>query len=138
MARSGLNKTQVQPTARQQVTGVQVSYSGPLPPPEILEHFDRIIPGGAERIFTQFESQSTHRQKIEAKVIGSNTFVQIYGAISASLIGLLATGGGLFLVHEGKSIEGLGAFFTAVASLVGVYIYGKKSQANERKTKQSS
>lgn len=118
--------------------GVQYSYSGPLPPPEVLERFDRIVPGGAERIFKQFETQSAHRQKIESKVVASNAFVQIFGAISAFLLGLLAIGGGLYLVHEGRSIVGFGAFFMALASLVGVYVYGKKSQARERKAKQGS
>jgi uncharacterized membrane protein len=103
LARSGLNKSQVEQIARQQVQvmGVQTSYSGPLPPPELLEHFEKIIPGGADRIFAQFEAQTAHRQGLEAKVIGSNTFVQIFGAVSAFLLGLLAIGGGLFLVHEG-------------------------------------
>ena len=135
MARGGLNKNQVEQIARQQVMGVQVSYSGPLPPPEILEHFDRIVPGGAERIFAQFESQSARRQKIEVRVINSNTFVQIFGAVSALILGTIAIGGGLYLVHEGKSLGGFGAFFAGLASLVGVYIYGKKSQVDERKAK---
>lgn len=72
---------------------------------------------------------------LSLRVISSNTFVQVFGAISALLLGLLAIGGGLFLVHEGKSLEGFGAFFTGLAALVGVYVYGKKSQADERKAK---
>ena len=138
MARTGLSKTQVQQAVRQEVRSVQYSYSGPLPHPDILERYDGIVPNGAERIFAQFESQSAHRRMIEAKVINSNSFVQVFGAISALLLGLLALGGGLFLVHEGKSLLGFGAFFTGLASLVGVYVYGKKSQANERKAKQGN
>jgi hypothetical protein len=90
----------------------------------------------AERIFAQFESQSAHRQRLETRVINSNSFVQIFGAVSALILGILAIGGGLFLVHEGKSIEGFSAFFTGLASLIGVYVYGKKSQSDERKAKQ--
>jgi uncharacterized membrane protein len=137
LAQSGLSKTQIRQTARQAMTGTQYTYSGPLPHPEILEHYNRIIPGSAERIFAQFESQSAHRQRIESKVISSNSFVQIFGAVSALLLGLLSIGGGLYLVHEGKSIVGFGAFFVGLSSLVGVYVYGKRSQANERKAKQN-
>ncbi len=136
MARSGISKTESQSTPRQAVTGVQYTYSGPLPHPEVLEQYNRIIPGGAERIFAQFESQAAHRQKIESSVIRSNAFVQIFGAVSALLLGALALGGGLFLVEQGKSLEGFGAFFTSLASLVGVYVYGKKSQVDERRAKQ--
>ncbi len=135
MAQTGKDKTQVKETANARTTGVQVSYSGPLPPPEVLAKFDQVVPGGAERILAQFEAQRARRQRIELRAINSNTFVQIFGAISALLLGLLAIGGGLFLVHEGKSLEGFGAFFTGLAALVGVYIYGKKSQADERKAK---
>ena len=135
MAQPGLSKAQkeqARQVVRQEMT---VSYSGPLPHPGILEQYNRIVPNGAERIFAQFESQSAHRQKIESKVIASNTFCQVLGAASGLILGLLAIGGGLYLVHEGKGLEGFGAFFTALASLVGVYVYGKKSQSAERKGK---
>ncbi len=138
MARTGLSKEQVQQLARQEVRSVQYSYSGPLPHPDILEQYNKIVPNGAERIFAQFEAQSKHRQMIEAKVIASNSFVQIFGAISALLLGLIALGGGLYLAYAGKSLVGFGAFFAGLASLVGVYVYGKRSQASERKAKQAS
>ncbi len=137
MAKHALRKTQAQQTPDLS-TIAHYSYHGPLPPPALLEHYDRIIPGSAERIFAQFESQSAHRQRIEATVIASASFSQKLGVVSASLIGLLAIGGGLFLAHEGKSLVGFGAFFTGLASLVAVYVYGKKSQASERRTKQSA
>jgi uncharacterized membrane protein len=110
---------------------VRYEYSGPLPHPEILEHYDRIVPQGAERIFRQFEAQSEHRHKIESRVIRANTFVQIFGAIAAFIIGLTAIAGGLYLVYVGKGLEGFGAFFGGLASLVGVYFYGKKKQTED-------
>jgi hypothetical protein len=75
---------------------------------------------------------------LETKVINSNAFVQIFGAISALLLGLIALGGGLYLAYAGKSLVGFGAFFAGLASLVGVYVYGKKSQASERKSKRAN
>jgi uncharacterized membrane protein len=86
---------------------VEYSYAGPLPHPEILRRYNEIIPGSAERIFSQFELQSAHRRTLEMKVISSNAFSQRFGSISALLIGLVSVCGGLFLVHEGKSLEGL-------------------------------
>lgn len=118
--------------ARQEITAVSVSYSGPLPHPSIMEHYNNIIPGGAERIFAVFESQTRHRQSIERWVIWGNVFCQIFGAIAAAALGVIALGGGLYLVYLGRSITGFAAFFGGLGGLVSVYIYGKKSQADER------
>ncbi|MGB8261570.1 MAG: DUF2335 domain-containing protein [Terracidiphilus sp.] len=143
MAKSGLTRTQVQQQinqsiqqqVRQEVTGVQIAYSGPLPPPEILEQFGRIVPNGAERIFAQFESQAEHRQGLESRVIRSNTLNQTIGVVSASLIGLIGVCGGLLLAYLGKDLAGLATTFGTLGSLVGVFIYGKHSQSSQLKSK---
>jgi uncharacterized membrane protein len=40
-------------------------FSGPIPPPDLLERYNQIIPEGADRILKMAEKQSAHRQKIE-------------------------------------------------------------------------
>ena len=108
------------------------TYSGPLPPPEILRQFEEVIPGSAERIFTQFEAQSAHRRSMESTVISSGAFSQRFGTISGTLIGLVGVGGGVWLAHDGKSLEGLSTSFTTLAVLVGTYLYKRRSQDRER------
>ncbi|QHN05152.1 DUF2335 domain-containing protein [Granulicella sp. WH15] len=112
-----------------------VSYSGPLPPPEVLRQFEEIIPGSAERIFSQFEAQSTHRRRMEATAISSGAFSQKLGTISGALIGLLGVGGGVWLSHDGKSLAGLSTLFSTLAVLVGTYLYKRHQQDNERAEK---
>ncbi len=124
MAHDEASKGQIQQQASQTISGVQYTYSGPLPHPE-----------SAERIFAQFELQSAHRHKIESQVISSNTFCQKLGTVSALLICLLTIGGGLFLVHEGQSVAGITALLGTLGSLVGVFIFGRQGQATERKSK---
>ncbi len=134
-----MSKTQIAQAARREaLMAVRYEYSGPLPHPEILEQYNRIVPHGAERIFQQFETQAQHRHKIESRVIKTNTFVQIFGAIAAFILGLLAICGGLFLVYSGHSLEGFGAFFSGLAALVGVYFIGKRKQAKELQQKAQS
>jgi len=132
---NGTDKPQIRRGSPQSVTNIQVSYSGPLPQPEVLERYERAVPGSAGRIFKQFEEQSAHRRAIESRVISSNTFCQVLGSVSALLVGLLAIGGGLYLVHEGKSVVGLVALLGTMASLAGVYVYGKRDQNAERRAK---
>ncbi len=110
-------------------------HSGPLPSPEILAAYEKVLPGAAERIFGRFEAQSDHRMKMEADVVSSNTFSQRWSTILASVIALLVTAGTLFLTHEGRYAEGLSIFFVTLFSFLGTYVIGKKFQAEERRDK---
>ncbi len=37
-----------------------VSFSGPLPPPEVFAKYEQILSGSADRILKMAENQSTH------------------------------------------------------------------------------
>ena len=77
------------------------------------------------------ESQHTHRQRLEKHVIHSNVSAQKLGTILGFIVAMTVVIGGMFLVHEGKSGEGLAAILTALASLVGVFLYSKHEQQKE-------
>jgi len=42
------------------------NWSGPLPPPAALEHFNEIIPNGAERIMAMVEAEQAHRLEYDS------------------------------------------------------------------------
>ena len=107
------------------------SFSGPLPPPEALERYNQILPGAAERIIVMAESQHAHRLDLEKHVITSNVSAQKLGTILGFVVAMTVVIGGMFLVHEGKSGEGLAAILTALASLVGVFVYSKREQQKD-------
>ncbi|MFH0948249.1 MAG: DUF2335 domain-containing protein [Elusimicrobiota bacterium] len=44
-------------------------FSGPLPSPEILQKYDAVINGSAERIIRMTEKQMEHRMSIENKIV---------------------------------------------------------------------
>ena len=44
---------------------VHSSWSGPLPPPSVLQGYDNIVQGGAERLFTLVEKQQKHAEEFE-------------------------------------------------------------------------
>ncbi|HBM28048.1 MAG TPA: hypothetical protein DDZ92_04000 [Halomonas sp.] len=48
-----------------QVTRVESSWSGPLPRPEQVEHFEAILPGAAQRIFDMAEREQGNRITVE-------------------------------------------------------------------------
>lgn len=77
------------------------------------------------------EQQSRHRQSIETKVIESNVFVQKLGPFLGFIVAMTAVVGGIVLVLKGKDGYGLAAIVGALASLAGVFIYGKQRQKKE-------
>ena len=49
---------------------LSVAFSGPHPPPEMLAAYERVVPGLADRLIHQGESQTAHRQAMERELIG--------------------------------------------------------------------
>lgn len=102
------------------------AFSGPLPPPRILAEYDTISPGFADRILGMAEQEQNHRHTMETKSLNGLISSRLFGQIAAFLLGVLGIGGGLYLVSNGKSVEGLSAFFVALGSLMGVFVLSKK------------
>lgn len=65
---SALNKLTA-PEQKTVISFIAKSHSGPLPSPETLEEYDRIIPDGGDRLMKQVENQQTHRHEIEKKSV---------------------------------------------------------------------
>jgi hypothetical protein len=103
-----------------------------------LSKFEEIVPGSAKLFFLQYEAQTAHRRKMESSAMASAALSQRLGAVSASFIGVLAVAGGLWLVHEGKSLEGLSAVFATLSALVGTFVYKSRQQAAELREKRSA
>lgn len=49
-------------------------WEAPLPPPAMLDHYDQLVPGAAERILRMAEAEQASRHKNEAKSIDAQVF----------------------------------------------------------------
>jgi len=114
---------------------VAAEFSGPLPPPEYLAKYEQVLTGSANRIICMAEQQSAHRQYLEKKVVESNTDIQRWGLACAFVIAMTAIIGGIWLSFHGMSGTGLTSIITALAALVGVFVYGKHQQKEELREK---
>lgn len=113
----------------------QVSYSGPVPPPQFMREFNEIIPGAAERILAMAEAQTSHRIAIEAKAVNSGNMRATLGTCFGFIIGMTALiigGAGMFTGHE---TTGFWFGVSGLGSLVGVFIVGRYAGARERAEK---
>lgn len=107
-------------------------YSGALPPPSILREYDQIVPGAAERLLRQAESQTRHRQQLESSVTddaSKRSRNGLWGGVIV-VLGLEVVAGLAAIYHEPWLAGFLGA--GGPAALAGVFVYGRQEQRQER------
>lgn len=97
----------------------------------MLEHYNHVFPGCAERILKMAEDQAHHRQDLERSVVQAKIGTERRGQWFGFLLGLVGIAGGVYLVRSGQSITGFGVFLTSLGTLVGVFLYGQRKQAKE-------
>lgn len=134
---------ETQATPPNQIAEVGLTYqeqtSGYLVPPMMLERYERILPGFAERWLAMMERQEAHRQTLEKHTIvgdGRRAWAGIVCAFTLCLATIIAA---LILAlyrHDpgGTILSGvLGT--TGIVGLAGVFIYGTKQRDQERERK---
>ncbi len=127
-----MNATENSNNKKIQTQIVSQAFIGPLPHPVILEQYEKICPGAAERILKMAEEQSNHRRTLEAIVIRSNTRNSFWGILSGLLIGifgLIVVAICAFLGYQG--LAGIIATLD-ICSLVGIFVYGSQQNKKER------
>ena len=115
----------------QETQVAQAHFAGPLPLPEHLSEYERISPGAAERIIRMAELQADHRRATESKVVDSGIRSASRGQIFAFVIGMTAVLGGIGLMASDKSITGVATSLSALAALVGVFVWSKRQKSRE-------
>ena len=113
------------------------AFSGPLPSPDVLEKFDKVVPGAAERIIKMAEEQSLHRRGLEKKVIDSDIQRSKWGQILGFVIAIIGLIVSALIAIYGNAIAGGILGVGTLASLVSVFMYGSKTRSKEREDKKS-
>jgi uncharacterized membrane protein len=113
-------------------------HNGPLPSPEQIERYEQVLPGAAEIIFRNFESQVEHRQNLEKKVIEANVRAQAIAPFLGTFLAALVIVGGFWVVIAKGDATGYAAILGAGAGLVGTALYVRKAQTKERLEKEKA
>jgi len=107
--------------------------SGPLPAPEMLEHYQQILPNAAERIFVIFEKEAEHRHRFEMRELEERAKLQhrlldlkSWGqrfALITVLAGMATAAWALYLGHPAAASIIGGA---SLAAIVGAFLYSRR------------
>ena len=84
-------------------TTTATKWEGPLPPPAALEHFDRIIPGGAARILAMAEEQQAHRIEFGKKALTATIADKRRGQWMGWTVAIAAVAGAIWTAENGAA-----------------------------------
>lgn len=97
-------------------------WSGALPSPRSIKEYEQILPGAAERIFSNFEKQTEHRIRSETTVIQSRTQISKLGMIFGFILALIIIALACYCIYKEQdelALQLIGVITTAI-TLIGI------------------
>jgi uncharacterized membrane protein len=120
------------------------SFSGPLPPPELLGRYDSLCPGSADRIITVAEKESEHRRSIEQALVRSDIEQEVRdshearrGQVCALIITLAAIVAGSFTALHGHEIAGSIIGVGGIGGIVTSFLIGQVRRRQNGENRES-
>lgn len=126
-----INKSDLSDTQKIKVMEIMArkeEYSGPIPHPDHLEKYEKILSGSANRILGMAENQSTHRQNIENKLLEAEINYKNKGQNFGFIISIICIVGGIVMLFFGKNLQGFITLIGAVSMLISAFLYGNKNK----------
>lgn len=99
-----------------------------LPTPELLAAYEKIVPGGAARLFELAERHARQARELEHKAFTSRIFLAKFSQITQFILALTAGVFGGALLLNGSELAGLIIILVDAAIIACGVIYGKPSQ----------
>lgn len=116
---------------RKRLVALRGQFSGPLPPPAILEGYERICPGAAQRLIAIVEEEAAHRRKTNSHLIGAAisegrraqwmAFAIVFGFLIA----------GVILGINGHPVSGTILGSTGVGTIVVAFLKHRSRMSKE-------
>lgn len=106
-------------------------FSGPLPPPEILQGYNNALPNGAERVIAMAEKQSNHRMELEKFAIKEQLHQSKRGQHYGLIIVIICLGLSTVLAFNGLMQLALTIAGTTILGLASVFVIGKIWQSKK-------
>jgi len=126
LVRVGVPHDKAEKATRVVAQFVAQHHSGPLPPAELFEQYERICPGAAREILDMAVRAQKHGHEMDKAAMESEVTYREIGIVAATLILLTMIGGAITCALFGREIVGaaLGGA-TALIGVAGVFIRGR-------------
>ena len=124
--------------AQEILVAEQELFLGPLPHPKHLAEYKEISPDVPERIMQMAEDQAEHRRKLESAIVESNLKLEARGQVFGFVIAIIAVIGGIYLMANGHSVSGAATAISALAGLVGLFLWVRRERKQELKKSKAS
>lgn len=105
-------------------------WSGPLPPPAVLEQYNAVHPGLAERIVSSMEIEQQHRHSMERQLLETHRRVYTRGQYFAATVALVSLGAALVLGLYGQGTAAI-AFVTVGLGQTVLAFLGQRGSDKE-------
>lgn len=113
------------------------TWSGPIPPPAVLEKMNEVIPGSAERILRMAEEQAAHRRSLETLAVSAQLKQGARGQLFALALGLAALISAVTLAYIGSHYVAGVVATIGLGTLAVAFITGKHKEQQSRTEKVS-
>lgn len=100
-------------------------YSGPIPPPGALEHYESISPGSANRIILMAEEEAKHTHKMNEKIFNTKAREVFLGQIIGFVVVTMALCAACFAVAYGDSTTASVIGGSTIIALATVFVKGR-------------
>jgi uncharacterized membrane protein len=102
-----------------------------MPPPAILEGYEKIVPGAAERILKMAEASMKHQQQYDNALLEASRKQVARGQILGFLIGLAAISASVYSAVIGYPILAGILGGATVVGLVTAFVVGRVTESKE-------
>lgn len=107
------------------------SFSGPMPPPELLREYESIIPGIAKEMFDMVKDDASHIRNMQEKALQAKKDEIRIGQIFGFLIGIAALVAGTITSVMGAPLAGGFIGGSGVIGLVTVFVTSAKHKNSQ-------
>ncbi|WP_042931602.1 DUF2335 domain-containing protein [Klebsiella pneumoniae] len=105
----------------------ETHYSGPLPPPEVMQSYDEILPGGAERLFAMAENEQKFRHSTQDMAIRGTISRDKRGQWMGFAITLVILGIASVFAFRGNTIFAGTLIGLDLIGLATVFVIGRRT-----------